>query len=67
VVSEPLGDDFDRVREILKDAESSTRLSDWEQNFLDDLRDRVLRYGDATRMSDKQMAVIDRIEQRLYQ
>lgn len=66
-MSEPLGDDYERVCEILKDAESSTRFSDWEQSFLDDLRDRVLRYGDATRVSDRQMAVIDRIEQRLYQ
>lgn len=66
-MSEPLGDDLERVREILKDAESSTRLSDWEQSFLDDLRDRVLRYGDATLVSDKQGAIIDRIERKLYE
>ena len=61
-----LGDDFNRVTEILRDAESTTRLNDWENNFLDDLRARILEYRHRTRVSERQMAVLDRIEAKLY-
>jgi hypothetical protein len=67
-VSDPLGDDYERVREILHDAElNSERLTDWEQEFAEGLRERVRRYGDVTHVSDKQMAIIDRIERKLYE
>jgi len=36
---------FALLKEILKDAETSTRLSKWEDEFCNDLRDRVLQYG----------------------
>ena len=66
VYDEKLGDEHDRVVELLHDAESTTRLSDWENEFLDSLRDRVVRYGADTVVSEKQWAVLKRIEAKLY-
>lgn len=58
--------DLARLREILSDAEHSARLTDWEANFCDDIRDRVLEYAERTRISAKQWEVIERIEGKLY-
>jgi hypothetical protein len=56
------------IDELLKDAEASTRLSDWEQQFMDDLRQRRALYGVAgLRLSDRQMNTLRRIEQKLYE
>lgn len=65
-VDGPVGDEHDFVVELLHDAESSTRLNDWENNFLDELRDRVVQYGDRTIISSRQWAVIMRIDAKLY-
>jgi hypothetical protein len=66
-MSEPLGDDYERVREILRDAElHAARLTDWEQEFAEDMRERVRRYGDVTHISEKQMEIINRIERKIY-
>lgn len=59
-------DELARIREILSDAESSPRLSDWETEFCDSIRDRITEYGARARISAKQWDVIDRIEARLY-
>ena len=61
-----IGDDLPALQEILNDAESTSRLTSWEQDFIDDLRDRVLTYGKRTRVSPKQQEIIDRIEKKLY-
>jgi hypothetical protein len=63
---EKLGDKHDHVVELLHDSESTTRLTDWENTFMDDLRDRVVRYGADTIVSEKQWAVLKRIEAKLY-
>jgi len=55
-----------RLKEILSDAESCARLTDWEETFCDDLRTRMLAYGDRMRLSDKQEAVVMRIEAKVY-
>jgi hypothetical protein len=66
-VSDPLGDDYERVREILHDAElNSERLTEWEQEFAEDMRERVRRYGDVTHVSAHQMEIINRIERKIY-
>jgi hypothetical protein len=66
-MSEPLGDDYERVHDILHDAElHATRLTDWEQEFAEDMLERVRRYGDVTHVSEKQMAIIDRIARKIY-
>jgi hypothetical protein len=66
-MSEPLGDDYERVREILRDAEPhAARLTDWEREFAEDMLERVRRYGDVTHVSEKQMEIINRIERKIY-
>jgi hypothetical protein len=61
-----IGDELDHIVDILHDAESTTRLTDWENGFLDDLRDRVVRFGERTFLSDRQRAALNRIEAKLY-
>ncbi len=52
--------------EILKDAESCPRLSQWEDEFCSDMRDCVLVQGVALNVSEKQWQVIHRIEGKIY-
>ena len=60
-------DDFRRVKEILYDAqENGDQLSDWECGFVDDMIERVVQYGQRMRVSERQMEIIDRIEQKLW-
>jgi hypothetical protein len=54
------------LRELLKDAESCARLSQFEEEFADDMRSRVLVHAGDTRISDAQWSVIRRIEQKVY-
>ncbi len=58
--------DMKLLQEIFTDAETTTRLSDWETNFIDDMRGRFLQYGASIRISDKQWATIKKIEERMY-
>jgi micrococcal nuclease len=63
---EDLGDDLARVTSILNDAiEAGERLTDWEHQFVEGVRERVIRYGARTRISEKQMEVIERIDAKL--
>ena len=55
-----------RLTEILRDAESCARLTQWEEEFLADMRGRVLIHGSGTRVSDPQWAVLTRIEGKVY-
>ncbi len=54
------------LRELLRDCEDSTRLTGWEQDFTDDLRGRMLLNNGTLPLSDKQIAVIRRIEAKVY-
>lgn len=60
------GQAFAELQELLDDAASCSRLSNWEQEFLDSMRDRVERYGVNVLVSDKQWAVIERIQAKIY-
>jgi hypothetical protein len=60
-----IGDELDAVVELLYEAERSPLLSAWEHQFMDDLRDRVVRYGDQTFLSDRQRAALGRIKDKL--
>ncbi len=61
-----LGEDFERVDDILKMAEENGQdLSDWEANFVGDMIERLAQYGKRTRISERQMEIIDRIDARL--
>lgn len=63
---EDVGEQLDYVQELLQDADASEGLSEWEITFCDSLRDRIQQYGARTRISPKQWAVMERIEQKLY-
>lgn len=54
------------LKELLDDCEHTTRLSEWEVNFMDDMRSRLLQYGERIRVSEKQLQVLERIEQKMY-
>lgn len=61
-----LGEDFKRVDAILKSAvENGDQLSEWENNFVYDLVERVEQWGARTRISEKQMEIIERIRGKL--
>jgi hypothetical protein len=57
---------FAELSELLRDAESCARLSQWEEEFLSDLRSRALIYKDDLRISDKQWGALRRIEEKVY-
>jgi hypothetical protein len=58
--------DFAGLKELLSDAETCARLSWWEEEFLSDMRGRVLVHGTATRVSDAQWKVLRRIEAKVH-
>lgn len=58
--------EFAELTETLRDAESCARLSQWEEEFLDDLRGRVLTYKERTRISDRQYEILGRIRSKVY-
>lgn len=60
------GEELTRLQEILSDAETSSRLNGWEEEFCDSVRDRVEQYGARARISAKQWEIIDRIEAKLH-
>lgn len=55
---------FDLV-ELLKDAEFCAHLTSWEEEFLDDLRGRLILWKGEMSLSEKQMAVLKRIAAKL--
>ena len=59
-------EEYSRIKEILSDAESSSRLNDWETEFCDSVRDRIEEYQQKVRISAKQWEVLERIEGKLY-
>jgi hypothetical protein len=58
-------DELERIREIVSEAEHSNVLTDWEAAFIDDVGDRLLDYGNKTRISDKMWEIINRIGEKL--
>lgn len=52
-------DKWELTLSVAKDEWGS--LSEWEQNFMVDMESKVLEWGDRARISEKQMAVLDRI------
>lgn len=53
-----------RLDWILSKAQSSTTLSQWEQDFVDDLTDRRERQGDRMRISERQEETLERISEK---
>jgi hypothetical protein len=58
--------DYADLVELLKDAESSARLSDWEEDFLSSIRGKVLTQGRAVRVSERQDASLNKIREKVY-
>lgn len=50
------------LKDILSAAQISTNLSEWEQQFIDDMTDKYEEYGEDLRLSDKQWEILHRIE-----
>lgn len=59
-------EEFDRLELILNGAkEHEGELSDWERGFVQDTLERIEKYGQRTRVSEKQWAVLNRIYGKL--
>lgn len=57
---------YDNIVEVLKDAESCARLTQWEEEFLADMRGRVLVHGKDLNLSDRQTTTLQKIEAKVY-
>jgi hypothetical protein len=55
-----------QLRELMKDAEACARLSTFEEDFCDNLRGRLLMYGDTVKLTEKQTAIARAIEAKVY-
>ena len=59
-------DHYKELDELLKAAvENEDELSDWENAFVSEWIDKLAVYQTNVRISDKQQAVLDRIEDKL--
>jgi len=58
--------EFAEITEVMRDAESCARLSQWEEEFCSDMRGRLASRGVATPVSDTQWRVIRRIQEKVY-
>jgi hypothetical protein len=54
------------LNELLGDAVTCPRLSDWEEGFLANIRIQLARQGSALLLSDKQREALKRIEAKVY-
>ena len=55
-----LFDDASEFDELLADAENNA-TSDWDMNFVDDLRNRYDKYGERMYLSERQLEILERI------
>ena len=56
--------DLKRLDWVLSKAQSSSTLSSWEQDFVDDLTDRRERQGNWIRISERQEEILERISEK---
>lgn len=54
------------LRELLGDAAACPRLSSWEETFVEDMQRRLDASQSSISVSDKQMNVLTRIEEKVY-
>ena len=52
--------------ELLRDAEASPRPTPWERGFLGTIASNRIEWGTAFMLSEKQMAVLKRIEGKIH-
>jgi hypothetical protein len=53
-------DDIEDFEQLLRDAESQAR-SEWDQQFVGDINERYEQYGPGMFITEKQIAVLERI------
>ncbi len=53
----------DDIGTLIEAAEAAAS-TEWEQNFMSDMRDRYDQYGDEMFLSDKQRAVLERLAEK---
>ena len=58
--STDLFDDASEFDELLADAENNA-TSDWDMNFVDDLRNRYDKYGERMYLSERKLEILERI------
>jgi hypothetical protein len=54
------------LAQLLDDAEACDHLTEWEQEFLASMRERLAKYDDLLMISDAQEAVLERIRDKVY-
>ena len=54
------------IKELAEDAKGCSRLTQWEEEFLEDMRHKVDSYGEDIELSEKQEAILHRIEAKVY-
>jgi hypothetical protein len=58
--------DVANLKELCQDAESCGRLSKFEEEFLDSMREKVLTFGDRVFLTPGQQGVLVSIERKVY-
>ena len=54
------------IKELVEDAKACPRLTQWEEEFLEDMRHKVDIWGEDIELSEKQEAILRRIEAKVY-
>ena len=54
------------LQELLADAEDSPRVTAWERSFLGDVLTRLAEWGAGLSLSERQMAGLKRIEEKIH-
>ena len=60
--------EYKKLLEIFDEADTAKRdlLTEWEQNFLTNVKEGVIRYEIYCILSEKQRLVLERIEKKLF-
>lgn len=56
--------DVETIKEICSSALTSGKVSEWEREFAGSTLDRIEKYGEKTLFSEKQIAVIRKINSK---
>lgn len=65
-VHEKLTKQFNWVLEVVTDAEKSHRLTPWEAGFVRNMKSRLDQYGILADISERQVEIIQQIEEKIY-
>ena len=60
-------EELDKYLELIEETEAHPdRLTDWEINFLPSIKEVLLIYKESSNISEKQEAILERIEKKMY-